>query len=396
MRLALLTVVLASTPSFAAGLSEEDVVRQGLAQSRVTTLLESRRAAAAGTASTIGRWDNPELEYSKESLELPGEDSSDRFLWLRQRFNVAGARGLERRAALMNLDGQHARIELQRRDLVREIRMSYYDVVAARQRLEAQRGWHQRLEELVAAVAARRQAGDAAHYDEIRLRQEWSLVAARVLEARAVHESARDRLFELTGVEPAALTSGLIPPPPAETAVGALEGHPLLLALQAEARSADTRAKAAKRDAWPDVTLGVGRHELEEGGVDADGGLIAIGVELPLFDRSRGEFQAADNQARALRAEASLARSRLQADVREALRLLEVRRSAVLDLRQQMPDQDAALSAIAESAYAAGELDVMALIDAHRTELAVASEVTALARAARAAYIQLQYLSGEP
>lgn len=396
MRIALLAVFLAATPSFAAGLSEEEAVRHGLAQPRVTTLIESRRAAAAGLAATAGRWDNPELEFSEESLDLPGGDSSDQFLWLRQRFNVAGARGLERRAARMNLDGQYARIELQQRDLVRDIRSLFYDVIAARQRLEAQRGWHQRLEELVAAVAARRRAGDAARYDEIRLRQELSLVSARTREARAVHESARDKLFALIHIDPAELAGGLMPPAVSTSAAESLERHPLLLALQAEASSADTRARAAKRDAWPDLTLGVGRHELKEGGVDADGGLISIGIEVPLFDRSQGEFQAADNEARALRAEASLLRSRLQSEVREALRLLEVRRAAVEELERQKSGPDSSLPPIAESAYAAGEIDVMALIDAHRTELAVASEVVSLARAARAAYIQLQYLSGEP
>jgi outer membrane protein, heavy metal efflux system len=380
----------------AAGLSEQQAVQQGLAQRRVITLIESRRASAEGLAASAGRWDNPELEYSEESLDLPGRNGSDQFFWLRQRFNVAGARGLERRAAQMNLHGQYARIELARRELVREIRVLYYDALAARQRFDAYNEWHARLQVLVAAVEARRQAGDAASYDAVRLRQELSLVNARVLEARAGLESAREALFELIGVEPAALTGTVLPPDVPVRAARTLDDHPNLRALQAEAGSADTRARAARRDAWPDVTLGIGRRRLDEGDLDADGGLIAIGVEVPLFNRRQGEIRSAENEARALTAEASLLRSRLRAEVGEALRLLEVRRAAVLRLEAERVGDGQALSAMAELAYAAGEIDVMALIDAHRTELAVASETTALARAARAAYIQLQYLSGEP
>ncbi len=400
MRKIALHLALAAMPVFAglaeaAGLSEADAVQQGLAQPRVSTLLESRRAAAEGVASSIGKWENPEIEYSAESLDLPGGDSRDEFLWLRQRFNVAGARGLERRAARLNLQGQFARIELERRELIREIRGLYYDVLAARRRLAAESAWRDRLGELVAAVDARRQAGDAARYDALRLRQELSLVRATVLEARAAYESAREALFALIGIEPAELTGGLLPPEASASVVRSLDDHPTLRALQSEASSAETRAKAARRNAWPDVTLGIGRRNFEEGDIDAEGGLIAIGVEVPLFDRSQGDFRAADNEARAVRAEASLVRSRLQAQVGEALRLLEVRRAAALDLKQEAARDGGSLADIAEAAYAADEIDVMALIDAHRTELAIEREATALARAARAAYIQLQYLSGE-
>lgn len=394
MRAIVLHLALAAMPALA-GLSEEQAVQQGLAQPRVSTMIEARRAAAEGEALSAGRWENPEIEFSEESLELPGEDSSDRFLWVRQRFDVAGARGLERRAAQRNLDAQHARIELERRALAREIRDLYYDAIAARQRVDAQSNWHGRLKQLVAAVDARLEAGDAARYDAVRLHQELALVSARLLEARAQHDSARDALFKLIDAEPAALTGGLLPPGAPESATRLLEEHPSLRALQAQASSAETRAKAARRDAWPDVTLGIGRREFEEGGIDAEGGLIAIGVEVPLFNRSQGEFRAAENEARGVRAEASLVRSRLQAQAGEALRLLEVRRAAVLELRREVAGRGGSLAATAEAAYTAGEIDVMALIDAHRTELAMATEVSSLSRAARAAYIQLQYLSGE-
>ncbi len=393
MRVIVLHLALLALPAFAAGLSEDEAVQLGLSQPRVATLLESRRAAAEGAADAAGRWHNPEVEISEESLDLPGGDSTDRFMWVRQRFNVAGARGLERAAARHSLEGDYARVELERRELAREIRGLYYDVVAARRRLDALDGWRARLEQLVGSVEARRQAGDVARYDALRLRQELALVNARVLEARAAAESAREALFELIGSRPADLTGGLLPPPASADAAGPLQGHPTLLALEADADGAETRARAARRDAWPDVTLGVGRREFEEGGIDADGGLIAIGVEVPLFDRNQGAARAADHESRALRAQASLARSRLQAQAREALRLLEARRAAVLELKRGSAGAHDSLPAIAEAAYDAGEIDVMALIDAHRTELAVANEITALARAARTAYIQLQYLS---
>lgn len=396
MRMIILQLTLAAMPAFAAGLSEEQAVQRVLDQPRVANLLEARRGAAEGAADAVGRWENPEVEFSDESLKLPGDDARDRFLWVRQRFNVAGARGLERTAAQRRLEGELARIELERRALVMEVRGLYYDVLAARQRLEAQEHWYQRLNDLTDAVDARLQKGDASRYDAVRLRQELALVGARVVEGRAELASAREALFDLIGADPAELTGGLLPPEAPAAGAGSIENHPTLRALRAEASGADARAKAARRDAWPDVTLGIGRREYDEGEISAEGGLIAIGIEVPLFNRHQGEFRAADNEAAALRSEASLTRARLQAQLAQARRLVAARRAAVLDLKRNAAGAGQPLTAMAEAAYAAGEIDVMALIDAHRTELATASEITSLSRAARAAYIDLQYLSEDP
>jgi outer membrane protein TolC len=392
----ILQLTLAALPAYAVGLSEEQAVQRVLDQPRVATLLQARRGAAEGAADAVGRWENPEVEFSDESLKLPGDDASDRFLWVRQRFNVAGARGLERTAAQRRLEGELARIELERRALVREVRGLYYDVLAARQHLEAQEHWYQRLNDLADAVDARLQKGDAARYDAVRLRQELALVRARVVEGRAELASAREALFDLIGADPAELTGGLLPPEAPAAGADSIENHPTLRALRAEASGADAHAKAARRDAWPDVTVGIGRREYDEGEISADGGLIAIGIEVPLFNRHQGEFRAADNEAAALRSEASLTRSRLQAQLAESRRLVAARRDAVLDLKRNAAGEGQPLTAMAEAAYAAGEIDVMALIDAHRTELATASEITTLSRAARAAYIDLQYLSEDP
>ena len=388
-------LVLLAIAADASALTEDEAVERGLTQPRVVSLLESRRAAAAATASSVGRWSNPEFEYGEESLDLPDGDSSERFLWLRQSFNIAGARGLERRAAGFNLTGQYARIEIQRRELVREIRALYYDALAAEEVLAALSEWRDRLEQLAAAVDARLEAGDAARYDQMRLRRELALVRADVLEAEAELESAQEALFGLIGGDWGVIAGPLLPPPVFVPLERIADDHPLLRALEAEGRSAEARAQAARRDAWPEVTVGVGRRELDEPAFDAEGGLFAISIEVPLFDRNQGQVEAARGEAKAIEAERSLTRTRLISETREAMRRLDARRDAALALEREGASAETSLAAIAEAAYGVGEIDVMALIDAHRTELAIDRRSMDLARAARAAFIQLQYLSGE-
>lgn len=379
----------------AAALTEADAVKRGMAQPDIVALLDARRGIAAGNAASAGRWANPEIEYSREALDLPGGVSEDRFLWIRQRLNIAGVHGLERDAAARLRVAEDARTEFAAREIAADIRALFYETLATDARAQVLAAWHERLQELVTAVTNRATAGDASRYDQLRLERELALIRGEMLDAKAKAESARDRLFSLIGGEPVALQGYLLPPSmDAAVVTDVLTSHPLLKALDAEAGSAVLSAKAARREAWPELTVGVGRREFAEPGFD-DGNVLSLGVTVPLFDRGTGEARAADSRARRLTAERALTEARLAADTRATVRALEARREAALALKNVGVAEPDSLAAIAESAYAAGEIGVMELIDAHRTELAAHRESVDRALAARDAYIELQLLRGE-
>lgn len=393
--IAVVVCLLANGSAFAQALTESEAVARGLAQADIRALLAARVEIARGNVEAAGRWANPELEYSQESLDLPGVESEERFLWIRQRLSLAGVHGLERDAAERMQLAEAARTQFAKREIVRDIRRLFYAAVAAERESQTIGAWRSRLEELTAAVERRVAAGDASRYDHLRLARELALVRGQALDLAAAAESARDRLFSLIGGQPARLGGTLLPPASgAEPAATIVAGHPLLDALDAEAASAALSARAAAREAWPEVTVGVGRRELEEPGRDADGNLVMLGIEVPIFDRGDGEQYAAESRARRLRAERALAGSRLAADARSLLREIRARRDAAL-LLQPGNEDPYSLSGIAESAYAEGEIGVMELIDAHRADLAAQRETIARAHAARESYIELQMLRGD-
>lgn len=388
--------VAATSAAYAAGLTEAEAVQRALAQSEITTLLDARRGIAAGNAESVGRWANPEIEYSQETLDLPGGPSKERSIWLRQRLNIAGVPGLKREAADHTRNAEDARTALVAREIASEIRTRFYQTLAADATVDIISHWHQRLEELSTAVSNRVVAGDASRYDQSRLERELALLQGEMLEANAQAASVRDQLFSLMGSEPVTLQGTLLPPAADhEVLAEVLANHPLLRALNAEAESAALSAKASRREAWPEVTVSIGRREYAEPGIDADGNILSLGVEIPLFDRGTGNARAHKGRASQLRAERALSEARLAADIRATLRTLESRRQAALALRTAGADASHSLAAIAESAYAAGEIGVMELIDAHRTELAARQEAITRALAARKAYIELQLLKGD-
>lgn len=387
--------LLAFNAATAQALTESEAVERGLAQPDIRAMLAARRDIAAGEAAAAGRWDNPSIEYSSETLDLPSGESEDTFLWIRQRLNIAGVHGLERDAAEQALVAEESRVEFARREVARDIRRLFYDALAAQEAHRTVAAWQTRLEELTAAVERRMEAGDASRYDYLRLARELALIRGEAVELEAKAESARDGLFSLVGGPATALTGTLLPPASdGSAAMDIIAGHPLLEALAADAESASLAAKAAARAAWPEVTVGVGRRELEEPDFGADGNLVMLGVEIPLFDRGDGRQFAAESRARRLRAERVLAANRLAADARAAQRAVHAQRSAALMLASSDEGENS-LSAIAESAYTAGEIIVMELIDAHRADLAAQRQAISHARAAREAWIDLQMLRGD-
>lgn len=388
--------LLANGSAFAQGLTEAEAVARGLAQADVQAMLAARLDVAEGNVAAAGRWANPEVEFSQEGLDLSAGDTEERFLWIRQRLNVAGVHGLERDAADRMRAAEAARTAFSRREIARDIRRLFYKSLAAERESRTINTWRDRLAELTSSVERRVAAGDASRYDHLRLARELALIRGQAFDLEAAAESARDRLFSLIGGQPAALDGTLLPPPAdGQAAADVVADHPLLNALEAEASSAALSARAAAREGWPEITVGVGRRELDQPGGDADGNLVMLGVEVPIFDRGDGKQYAAESRARRLRAERVLAANRLAADARSVQREIRARRDAV-SLLQADGEEPYALSSIAESAYAEGEIGVMELIDAHRADLAAALEANARAQAARESYIELQMLRGDP
>lgn len=397
-RLVLIAALAPIAATSAAGLSEADAIARALDNPEISRLLAARSAAAAGRAADAGRWANPELEYSREGLDEPDGDSTETFLSVRQRWNPAGARGLERRAAAEGLVADRARIELERRDLVMEVRQRFHHLGAALRRRAAHAAFHERLAALVTAAERRAEAGESAPFDALRLRRALAVAEGDLGLADAETRIARAQLATLLGDLAGDAANdpegSLLPPAP--DLVDAADDDPRLRALQAEARAADLRARAAQRDAWPDLEIGLGVREFEQAGRSFDGGLLTIGVELPLFDRNRGRIDAARADAIGYDAERRLAARRLETESSVAAARLAAARAAALALASIAADDSGALEEIADAAYAAGELDVLALIDAHRSTLDARLRAIEYARTARDAYIQLQFLGRTP
>lgn len=382
-----------------AQLTESDVLRLGLNNPHIRARLDAQLEKARGEIETAGRWDNPDIEYSSESMDLPGGSSDETSIWLRQKINFAGVKGLQRKAAAKTFEAQTYQQAMQRRHIQNRLREAFYKTLAAQQTATAIEQLKVRLQSISNKVEQRAARGDASRFDALRIEKELSVVSAKSASASARFMELRNALFASIDVSinstSAQPLSGKLLPDTAIAGSFQTSRHPQLEAMQSLLQSAELSARAAAREQWPELTLGIGRTEVSESGFETDGNNISIGLSIPLFDNGRGEKYRAQSTARELKAESALLQRKLQAAYDSALDTYQLNRDAAIQLETMTTNTRHSLSALAEASYQAGELGIMQLLDAYQSDLQTTEQSIAAALEARLAYIQLQFLQGE-
>ena len=245
-------------------------------------------------------------------------------------------------------------------------------------------------------VAKLARAGEASGYDRRRLGREQRSAGARLAEARAAQELGRARLAALIGRPADDGVAGQLlpePPPPLSALQAQLAARPEFAALSARVEAAHSDGAAAQRH-LPELTVGVGRKQVDDGPVRDNGSLLMLSLNLPLFDRQQARDRRSAAQAQAAQAELGLARQQAEGELlglhRQATQLI----TAAARYRAEAVTPSAELLRIAESAYRAGESTVLELLDAYKGALEAELTALDLEGKARAARIELDQLTG--
>lgn len=378
-------------------------IGQALRLSEVYAPLKRELRAQAKLAESRVRaaslWPNPRLSLSQERFSADGSATTQRFYSLSQELDLSGQRGLRTEAARARAEGvrrSNAWTRLERRARVRE---RFYAVLFQKRRVSALADSLQRLERVAEIVAERRRAGAASGYDQHRLERERATLKARLRQGRAERERAWSALrallpgdADLPGTVSGTLRPGRMAP--LARFREALEKRADLRRLRAEARAAGLAQRAAGRAWVPDVTVGLGATTVDQPGADGSGTLLELSLPLPAFDRGQAEAAAAG--ARRTRAEARYQRllRRARAEVAGLWRQTRELDAATAEFRAEALAKSREVTEIAEAAYRAGELGILELLDAYRGLLEARLRALAMARDARASWIDLARAAG--
>jgi len=275
--------------------------------------------------------------------------------------------------ALLEADGARADIETVRQGLNREAKLAYYEYWYVHRALEINMINVELLREFQTIAESQYASGRVSKQDALQAEVEREHLAHQGIVLNRLREVTRARMNMLLNRAP---ESALPPPPtnlPAPQASPnlnalldeAFRNRPELHAIDSRIEARETGVDLARMEFRPDFKVMARYSSLWE--VEARRFTIGVGLNIPI---QLGKRRGALDEARAERAalEAGLARqaSQVAMEVKEAYESLRENRH-VVDLYDDrlIPAAEENLDA-AQSGYAAGQVDFLALISAQK------------------------------
>jgi outer membrane protein TolC len=338
-------------------------LRAALAQAR----------AAASSVSPAGALDDPMLmvQYWNGPVDFSVVPI---MIQLTQTFPLGGKQGARSDAAEADARTAQAEAATRLNDLEREVARLFVDLYLAQRTLEVHEQVLDTLRSLGSVAASRVASGRTEVVDQLKAR-------AELLKEEAAHESlvadqttARARLAALLDREPSELTGPVEEPTPpgpvpaeAELVARALESRPELRAAASATQAAEARTRLASAAGAPDITpLVAYMHTF---GQPSPNNFLFLGLQgtLPIWrgnkidpavTAAQARVEATQELARALRARIAEEVRSSAAQLRAEIQLVEIQRRLVPLSRQAL---DSALSA-----YAAGRVGLLTVLDSER------------------------------
>jgi outer membrane protein TolC len=380
--LAALGAGLFAAPLAAAPVTLADAERLALQRDPATAAYESEADAYRERAVAAKQLPDPEARVGAvnvpvDSFALNREDMTMLEVGVMQRFPRDRAPESRRLSALEQQ--QRAEADGRRRDVLKSVRVAWFEAAATRrtaEKLAEQRRW---LEQMNAASRSMYASGEGGQADVLGARLERAMLEERELELRQMAAEQDAALGRWIGDETVPLAALELPRPAAPAPLATLEQrlmrHPGHAGAEAQVAAADAEVAMAHAKFKPEFAVDVGygfrQGRMADGASRPDMLTAMVTFELPLFtkDRQRRELAAARAMQRAAGLMADDHARMLTMNLREA-HAKATRAGQMLDLleRTVLPTARAAADA-ALASYRAGDGALDPVIAAARARL---------------------------
>lgn len=368
--------------------------------------LDAEVDRAEGLALQARARPNPTVSVMTENVagQTPyrGFDRSENTLQVNQAVEIGGKRASRIAAGQAGVAAANARTREARLAYAYDLALAYGAAEIADRRIELAEEEVDEASGDMRAVQALVQAGKEARLRGLQVETEVNALRSLVDAAKAGRVGAYARLGALAGEETGftSLAEPLLPRFDAKVSYGPID--PLqtapYLSTQAEREAARQRVSAARRQANPDVTVSLGVRRLE---IDKANAFIAgLSVPLPLFDRNRGNVNAAEADLRAAEARNAGMLLNVKAEIAASLALNQAADARVAAADRTLETAEEAYR-LARIAYEAGKSPLLELLAA-RHEVGVArgtildAASARLEARARLARLEGTTITGEP
>jgi len=342
---------------------------------RITAARALADAARARTASAR-RPPDPQVQFGFMNYSLPALRPMDVLgmtqLQVMQMLPLPGKLGLAGRVADASADAQAERA----RDVDWEVRskaaMAFYDLYVTDRSLSIDRETLRLLQDILRTTESMYRVGEGRQADVLRAQVEIARMVQDTIRMTTMRSAMSARLNAIIDLPPQTLNGTPLLPafpdsvPGLDAALGAaVADRPMVRAGERDLEAATAQVKLARREIWPDLTIGLQYGQRSGMGGTERMGSLMIGGTLPLFARSR-QLRMRDEAAamqQMSRADLMAMRAETQAAVAEAYsNLTRARNLAILYRTTLLPQAEAAITS-AFAAYRVGTVDFMTLLD---------------------------------
>lgn len=359
-------------------------------------------SARQSEISQAGRFPNPEAEL--EFSEFAGSgirndlNSAESTLVINQKILLGEKRQKEKRTASLKSALSQTHLESERRDLVARVTKAFNIVLIAQERVLLHVQLADLSEKTHQTVSARVKAGKVSPLEEVKTKVALSLAQVSLEQSKRELAAARYHLCSFWGDEK----------PDFSTAEGELKIHSALPSVddlletaiknpdiaRAEVMVALAKATLDQEMAMrvPDISVKAGIQRFNEGNDNA----FTIGMSLPLkvFDRNKGNIQAAGHRVNKADQNNLATRVELVSDIRQAYQLLSAIHLNASALKSEIiPSAQLAFEASSKG-YQVGKFGLLDVLDAQRTLFETRAKYLDILLAYHNSLVDLERLSG--
>ena len=336
--------------------------------------LEVANAAPNPTLTIQTAGINPRLGIGSGDLRSKTVDTSVR---IDQLFERGGKRALRAQSAGFVSDAMRYDAADATRQVSQAVRQSYFDLLAAREKVSLVQRSAVLYEQTMDAARKRARAGDLAPADVSRLSVDALRASNDVVQAQADVVRARRVLAALMGhpevaevIDPADPWPALVNPPAVDVEE-IVSGRADVQAARLRIASAERSWRLALASRTRDVSVGIqaDHYPTSAGNQQGAGNSFSISLQVPLFVQYdfNGEIRAADISLAMARQTYEKTRDAARSEVLRVLHDWRVAADRLTRYQEELLPAATRSAASAEFAFAHGALGIMDVLDVRRT-----------------------------
>jgi cobalt-zinc-cadmium efflux system outer membrane protein len=371
-----LNMALQANPDIAVALREREAIEGIKMQAAVrpnpsisTTIQDARRASRETT-----------LEFSQE-LELGNKRSA------------------RMEAADLFVDKATAKLDRKKAEVHANVVTTFYEVLAAQERLGLAKSSVEIAELALDAAAKRVKAGKSAPVEETKSRIAESTAKIELNQTNSHLNNWRRRLSALWGNTSPTFNSaaGSIIDIPTIVALSELSAMlndaPAIKLAKAEVNARDAVIQIERSKATPNITISAGVVNNQELGRNQ--ALLGFSLPIPLFDRNQGNLQEAVSRKYKAQDALIALKSRLEVNLSNQYQRFETARQASESLHTKiLPNAQSAFDA-ANKGFIAGKFNFLDMLDAQRTLFQAKSQYVQSLLEAHQAMAEIERILGD-